>query len=203
MISRARGCFLVGLLFLSRTPLSPAQEPAIKPNDALILENIPPIPASIAEKAAKYTDYRTATMYGWHPTKREILIGTRFADTVQVHQVAMPGGARTQMTFFGDRVTDASFQPHKGDYFLFHKDVGGGEWYQIFRFDVADGNTTMLTDGKSRNTDFAWSNRGDRIAYASTRRNGVDLDFYLMNPQDKTSDRMIAQNQGGGWQLRD
>ncbi len=40
----------------------------------------------------------------------------------------------------------------------------------------------MLTDGKSRNTEFVWSNRGDRIAYASTRRNGADLDFYVMDP---------------------
>ncbi|HYV74493.1 MAG TPA: S9 family peptidase [Candidatus Binatia bacterium] len=204
MISRARGCFLVALLFLSLTPLSPAQEPAIKPNDALILENIPPIPASIAEKAAKYTDYRTATMYGWHPMKREILIGTRFADTVQVHQVATPAGARTQMTFFGDRVTDASYQPHKGDFFLFRKDVGGGEWYQIFRFDVATGDVTMLTDGKSRNSEFIWSNKGDRIAYAGTLRNNADLDFYVIDPAAKPEPRKpLAENQGGGWQVRD
>ena len=204
MISRARGCFLVALLFLSLTPLSPAQEPAIKPNDALILENIPPIPASIAEKAAKYTDYRTATMYGWHPMKREILIGTRFADTVQVHQVATPGGARTQMTFFGDRVTDASYQPHKGDFFLFRKDVGGGEWYQIFRFDVATGDVTMLTDGKSRNSEFIWSNKGDRIAYAGTLRNNADLDFYVIDSAAKPEPRKpLTENQGGGWQVRD
>ena len=204
MISRARRCFLVGLLFLSVTPLSPAQEPAIKPNDALILENIPPIPASIAEKAAKYTDYRTATMYGWHPMKREILIGTRFADTVQVHQVATPGGARTQMTFFGDRVTDASYQPHKGDFFLFRKDVGGGEWYQIFRFDVATAEVTMLTDGKSRNSEFIWSNKGDRIAYAGTLRNNADLDFYVIDPAAKPEPRKpLTENQGGGWQVRD
>jgi len=204
MISRARGCFLVALLFLSLTPLSPAQEPAIKPNDALILENIPPIPASIAEKAAKYTDYRTATMYGWHPMKREILIGTRFADTVQVHQVATPGAARTQMTFFGDRVTDASYQPHKGDFFLFRKDVGGGEWYQIFRFDVATGDVTMLTDGKSRNSEFIWSNKGDRIAYAGTLRNNADLDFYVIDPAAKPEPRKpLNENQGGGWQVRD
>jgi dipeptidyl aminopeptidase/acylaminoacyl peptidase len=204
MISRARRCFLVGLLFLSLTSLSPAQEPAIKPNDALILENIPPIPASIAEKAAKYTDYRTATMYGWHPMKREILIGTRFADTVQVHQVATPGGARTQMTFFGDRVTDGSSQPHKGDFFLFRKDVGGGEWYQIFRFDVASGDVTMLTDGKSRNSEFIWSNKGDRIAYAGTLRNNADLDFYVIDPAAKPEPRKpLTENQGGGWQVRD
>ena len=182
----------------------PAQEATTKPNDALILENIPPIPASIAERAARYTDYRTATLYGWNPQKREILIGTRFADTVQVHQVAMPGGARTQLTFFGDRVTDASYHPHNADYFLFRKDVGGGEWYQIFRYDVASGDVTMLTDGKSRNSEFVWSNNGDRIAYASTLRNGADLDFYVVDPTAKPSAlKPLTENQGGGWQVRD
>ena len=119
--------------------------------------------------------------------RREILIGTRFGDTQQVHQVAMPMGARTQLTFFADRVEDASYPPHSGDYFLFRKDAGGGEWYQIFRFDTASGDITMLTDGKSRNSEFAWSNGGDRIAYASTRRNRADLDFYVMNPADKAA----------------
>ncbi len=196
-----RRTLLIAALILSS--LSYAQEGVVRPSDSLILENIPSVPASIAEKADRYTEYRSAFMWSWHPQRREILIGTRFGDTVQVHEVAMPGGARTQLTFFADRVADASYQPHTGDYFLFLKDIGGGEWYQIFRFDVADGSTTLLTDGKSRNTDFAWSNQGDRIAYASTRRNNADLDFYVMNPQDKGSDKMIAENHGGGWQMRD
>jgi len=37
-------------------------------------------------------------------------------------------------------------------------------------------------------------NRGDRIAYASTRRNKADLDFCVMDPQDKASDKEIAEN---------
>ncbi len=117
-----------------------AQEGSVRPSDALVLENIPAIPASIAEKADPYTQYRSASMWSWHPQRREILIGTRFGDTIQVHQVAMPGGARTQLTFFPDRMTEARYQPHKGDYFLFRKDSGGGEWYQIFRFNLADGD---------------------------------------------------------------
>jgi dipeptidyl aminopeptidase/acylaminoacyl peptidase len=195
-----RRALLVAALIVS--PFLHAQEGVVLPNDSLTLQNIPSVPASIAEKADRYTQYRTALLWAWHPQRREILMGTRFGDTVQVHEVATPGGARTQLTFFADRVADASYQPHKGDYFLFSKDIGGGEWFQIFRFDIASGETTMLTDGKSRNSDFAWSNRGDRIAYASTRRDNADLDFYVMNPQDKASDKMIAENQGGGWHVR-
>jgi Tol biopolymer transport system component len=165
-----------------------AQDAVIKPNDALILEHIPPVPASIAEQADRYTQYRTAEMFDWRPARREMLIGTRFGETQQVHSVAMPGGARTQLTFFSDRVEEASYHPHVGDYFLFRKDVGGGEWYQIFRFDGVSADVTMLTDGTSRNEQFRWSNRGDRIAYGSTRRNRADLDFYVMDPTDKRTD---------------
>lgn len=196
-----RRTIVITLLILASFAYS--QEAVVRPNDALMLQNVPPVPASIAAKADRYTEFRTALMWSWHPQRREILMGTRFGDTIQVHEVAIPGGARTQLTFFPDRVADASYQPRKGEYFLFRKDIGGGEWYQIFRFDVGSGATTLLTDGKSRNTDFTWSNRGDRIAYGSTRRNTADIDFYIMNPQDKGSDKMLAENQGGGWQMRD
>ncbi len=181
----------------------PEPTPVITPNENLIGDAIPPIPASIAEGASRYTESRSAGLMDWHPAKREMLIGTRFADTVQVHLVTMPGGARTQLTFFADRVTEASFQPHKGGYFIFSKDVGGGEWYQFYRYDLPSGDITLLTDGKSRNVSPNWNNAGDRIAYASTRRSRGDLDFYVMDPADPKSDHMILQNAGGGWNVAD
>ena len=62
----------------------------------------------------------------------------------------------------------------------------------------------MLTDGKSRNSEFVWSNKGDRIAYASTLRDGADLDFYVIDPTAKPSPlKPLTENQGGGWQVRD
>src|SRR6202008_3700408 len=119
-----------------------------------------------------YTEVRSASFTSWHPVRRELLVLTRFGDTPQVHLVRMPGGARQQLTFFPERVGQASFQPTRGDYFVFLKDIGGGEFFQIFRFDVATGAVTLLTDGKSRNRLGAWSRSGDRLAYPSTRRNG-------------------------------
>ena len=124
---------------------SPAQPAVIKPGDNLVVENIPPVPAAIAEKANQYGEFRSATLQDWHPTKREMLIGTRFADVPQIHMVKMPGGDRAQLTFFPDRTGGGHFGP-KGDYFTFSKDVGGGEWFQIYRYDIANGNVTLLTD---------------------------------------------------------
>ena len=92
-----------------------------------------------------------------------------------------------------------SYQPTRGDYFIFSKDSGGDENYQNYRYDFATGQITLLTDGKSKNGPAVWSNRGDRIVYSSTRRNGTDVDLYVENPLDPKSDRRIIQLQGGGW----
>ena len=176
-----------------------AQAPDILPGDNLVTDGIASIPASIAATTTRYTEYRGATLRDWHPTERSILITTRFADTSQVHQVKFPDGARSQLTFFPDRVLTASYQPTKGDYFLFLKDVGGGEWYQIYRYDLTSGDSTLLTDGKSRNLDVVWNHAGDRIAYSSTRRNGKDTDIWMMDPRDPKSDHLLVQLEGGGW----
>ena len=179
------------------------QAPAIAPNENLVVDGIPPIPASVAEAVGRYTEFRSASLQSWHPTRREMLITTRFADTTQVHEVRFPGGARRQLTFFPDRVLGATFQPTAGDYFVFLKDIGGGEWFQAYRYDVATGTTTLLTDGKSRNTGSVWSTKGDRIAYGSTRRTGKDNDLWVMNPADPATDRLLVQLAGGGWGAAD
>ncbi len=77
--------------------------------------------------------------------------------------------------------------------------MGGGEFFQLYRYDLGTAAITLLTDGKSRNTGGAWSTAGDRTAYSSTRRNGKDTDLYVMNPADPRTDRLLAQVDGGGW----
>ncbi|HEY6272165.1 MAG TPA: S9 family peptidase [Terriglobales bacterium] len=181
-----------------------AQAPAIiKPGDNLVLENIPPIPASIAEKAAQYGEVRSAGFEDWDPAHREMLIATRFADVPQIHRVKMPGGARTQLTFFPDRVVGAHYGPKGSDYFVFIKDIGGGEWFQFYRYDLADGAITLLTDGKSRNTGGAFAHNDSRFAYSSTRRTGQDTDIWIMDPTNAKSDHMLLQLEGGGWGATD
>lgn len=176
-----------------------AQEDVIVPGDNLIIEGIPKIPASLADEVGRYSEFRYAGFASWHPVKREMLISTRFGDTYQVHQVKSPGGARTQLTFFKERVGGAQFEPVTGSYFVFSKDIGGNENFQKFRYDFATGKTTMLTDGKSRNTGALWSNRGDLYVYHSTRRTGKDVDIYAINPADPASDRLLSKVEGGGW----
>ncbi len=194
-------CHAIPFILLSALAL--AQGADVAPNENLVAEGIPKIPASVAEGAGRYTDYRADVFAGWHPTKREMVIETRFADTYQAHQVKFPGAARTQLTFFPDRVAGAEYAPVNGESFLFSKDVGGDEFFQLYRYDFATGNVTLLSDGKSRNVSPQWSYQGDRIAYASTRRTGNDLDIWVMNANDPSSARLVAQMEGGGWNVSD
>ena len=179
---------------------APAQETDdVAPGENLVMEGIPPIPGELAERANRYTELRYARLLDWHPQRREMLVSTRFGDTNQVHHVAAPGAARRQITFFDDRVGAASYHPRGGDYFVFVKDLGGSEFFQFFRYDLDNGQWRLLTDGKSRNTRGRWSTAGDRFAYGSTRRTNADVDFYVMNPDDPASDKLVAENKGGGW----
>jgi dipeptidyl aminopeptidase/acylaminoacyl peptidase len=192
---------LAAALFLGLPLGAVAQD--VKPAESLVVEGVPPIPASLAEAVGRYTDFRSAGFASWHPTRHEMLIGTRFANVTQAHLVKFPGGARTQLTFFPDRVSGAQFNPKTGDSFIFSKDTGGNEFFQFYRYDFADGSTTLLTDGKSRNTGARWSNGGTAIAYGSTRRTGNDVDVYVVNPNDPKSDRRVVELSGGGWEIAD
>ncbi|HKU25552.1 MAG TPA: S9 family peptidase [Candidatus Sulfotelmatobacter sp.] len=191
------------LSFLVLCATAVAQDADIAPNENLVAEGIPKIPASLAESVGRYSEFRSAAFDSWHPGRREMLIVTRFGDTSQVHQVKFPGGARTQLTFFPDRVSNAQFEPTHGDSFFFMKDVGGGEFFQIYLYDLNTGNITRLTDGKSRNTNPRWSYQGDRIAYGSTKRSNNDVDIWVVQASDPSSAHMVAQMEGGGWNVTD
>jgi dipeptidyl aminopeptidase/acylaminoacyl peptidase len=178
-------------------------KPPLTPADNLVVDGVPPIPAELPEQVGRYTESRAASLQDWHPTRAEMLITTRFGDTNQLHQVTQVSGARTQLTFFPDRVEGASFEPTKADYCIFTKGAGGAEFFQNYRYDFATGEVTLLTDGKSRNSGPKWSNKGDRIAYTSTRRTGADTDIYVQSPSDPKSDRLAAEVKGGGWNITD
>jgi dipeptidyl aminopeptidase/acylaminoacyl peptidase len=188
---------------LLAVPLLLAQGNVVQPGNSLVVEGIPAIPTALAETVGRYGDFRAAGFQDWHPVKREMLISTRFAETNQIHRVSTPGGTRYQLTFFPDRVTGARYSPATGEYFLFSKDVGGGEWFQTYRYDALTGAITLLTDGgRSQNDLGVWSNSGNLTAYSSTRRNGNDRDIWIMNPTNPKEHRLLLEVSGGGWSAK-
>jgi dipeptidyl aminopeptidase/acylaminoacyl peptidase len=176
----------------------------VKPADNLIVKNIPAIPAAITSAVRQYTESRSAFPTVWHPQRREMIIATRFGNTTQLHYLKMPGGARTQITFFEEQVGNADFEPINGDYFIFSKDSGGNEFSQLYRYDMKDGKVALLSDGgRTQNGNVVWNKAKNRISFTSTKRNGTDRDIYTMDPRNPSSAKLIHEVKGGGWSVSD
>jgi dipeptidyl aminopeptidase/acylaminoacyl peptidase len=190
----------LGLIAAAVAFAAPASADVEKPA-ALVADGIPAVPDRLAEQTRPYMEFRTAALQGWNPRTHGLVITTRFANTAQVHEVARPMGMRRQITFEADPIAAASYSRGKGDVMVVQKDVGGSEFWQLYRLDK--GRLVLLTDGKSRNELNAWSHDGRWLAYTSTRRNGADSDLYIVDPRDKSTDRRLAEVKGGGWSLLD
>ena len=167
-------------------------------NGNLVMEDVPPIPASIVDDLVRYQNVRSANFEGWKEDGSGVFIRTRFADVDQLHRVDAPGGARRQLTYFGEPVGSVASQP-KGDKILFTRDAGGSEFAQIFVLDPATGGATMLTDGESRNGAVVWDREGRRMAYQSTARNGASNDVWLMDPENPETAEIIVASDDGTW----
>lgn len=194
--------FICGSLISLVLPAQAKDDTLANP-DNLIIEGVPPVPLSVVSGCEKYTHFRHAMISSWHPTRKEMLINTRFSDTQQIHHLKMPMGARTQLTFYPDRVSGGSFEPGTGDYFLFSKDRGGDEFFQFYRYDTDSRNATLITDGKSRNTSGRFSKDGKFFVYNSTRRDGKNNDVYIIEPKNPKTDRLLAQVKGEGFSVSD
>lgn len=182
----------------------PEKMPVLQPTENLIVDGLDPIPLTLTKELNKYTNVRSASFVDWHPKRREMLMSTRFGNTSQLHYLSMPMGARKQLTFFDEPVGGATFDPVNGNYFVFSRDAGGNEFGQLYRYDMADGTITLITDGgRTQNGGMQWTNKGDQFLYTSTKRNGADRDIYIMDPLNPKNERLVLQVTGGGWGVND
>lgn len=164
---------------------------------SLRLENIPEIPAEVTERLEQYQNTRSAGLASWLHDGG-MLISTRFGDTNQIHRVAAPLAMREQLTFFKEPVSGAAVSPDPSlNGFVYTRDAGGNEFFQLYWFDFVSGESRLLSDGASRNTGANWSNRGDRFVYSSTRRDGRNYDIYLATLDgDHTSHQQVFTGEG-------
>ena len=202
---KLKSLLLVTTSFLTLFVVHGQQKKSIVvPNENLITENIAEIPKQLSNEVKKYSESRSASLGDIHPLTNEIIINTRFGSTPQLHRVSKSMGARTQITFFDEPVSATSYEPLKGDYLVYSKDIGGNEFGQLFKLDLKTLQSTLLTDGgKSQNGGITWRKDGKGFYYASTKRNGGDRDIYYMDPNNPKSEKLILQVKGGGWGIQD
>jgi dipeptidyl aminopeptidase/acylaminoacyl peptidase len=169
--------------------------------DSITQEGVPDVPKELVASLARYQNARTASFQGWFGDRREILIGTRFADTNQIHRVRFPGGARIQLTFLPERVLAARPRP-KRDQFVYSTDEGGAENYQLFLDDTKTAAVARLTDGRSRNVASVWSSAGAFFSWSSNARNGRDMDLYVLDVSNSNLARRVKEV-SGDWSIAD
>ncbi len=92
---------LLLLPFLLSVTVAVAQQ---REQGNLVIENIPEIPDSLAQRLSQYQNVRSASVADWHPDGEQLLISTRFGETTQLHRVSQPMGVRQQITFFDEPV---------------------------------------------------------------------------------------------------
>jgi dipeptidyl aminopeptidase/acylaminoacyl peptidase len=199
---------LFGLIAVMSAMPHFAEAQYLVPGDNITLDGIPSIPVAIAEEAGRYGQYRSARFSEWHPERLEMLITTRFGNTSQVHRVAAPGAFREQLTFFDEPIRSLSSYAANGpdgDFFTYIRDVGGGEFYQLYRHDVAVGRSTLLTDGTKRHGSGVLSDNSGLLAYTrvDADEEGAFTQVRIIDPKVANSDRLVTTLRGGGWRPMD
>lgn len=187
------GLLAAALVAAAPTPLELAPVPG-QPN--LLALNVPEIPRRLSERLEQYQNARAATVLDVAPDGGALLVGTRFASTVQLHLVSAPLGMREQLTFGKEPVNDARLVPGDPHTIFYLQDAGGGEFYQLYRLDRRTGRSELLTDGKSRHGALLVSRDGRRLAWASTARNGKDTDVYVADVARPKEARRIVEGEG-------
>jgi len=171
----------------------------------LVMENIPEIPQAILEELDKYSNVRSAALADWAPDGKSLLISTRFGDVTQLHLVGAPAAYRRQLTFFKEPVSVAIACPDKSkNGFVYSKDQGGSENYQLYWFDLKTSQHTLLTDGKFRNVNFTWNRAGTRFAYKSNKASGKGMEIFVNSLADLKQDKkVLGQADKGDWNILD
>jgi dipeptidyl aminopeptidase/acylaminoacyl peptidase len=159
--------------------------------------------AAVSATLPHYLQSRSATFVDWL-WDGSMLIATRFGDTEQIHRLRMPLGMREQLSYAPGGVAAAAARPYASDAFVYLEPHHGGDSGQLMLQRLADQSLTALTDGAHRDGPALWAHDGKRIAFASNRRNGSDVDIYVLDTgQPGGTPRLVVGGAGNHWRAYD
>ena len=190
---------LVSVLCLATVPFAEAAPEPVR-SEAVgqrVTENVPAIPPALLERLSHYQNTRQAMLGGWN-RDGSLIVLTRFGDTSQAHRVSEPLGMREQLTFYREPVNVAVASAGGKPGFVFLRDEGGSEFWQLYWRDMETRETRLLSNGKrSRNEQPVLSSDGTQVAWGSTERNGADTDIWVADIASGKRRNVLAE--GGAW----
>jgi dipeptidyl aminopeptidase/acylaminoacyl peptidase len=170
--------------------------PAHVERGELVFEGIPPPDAALNARLDGYLQSREATFLDWLPGGA-MLIATRFGDTAQVHRVALPLGAREQLTFYRDPITWAR-AARSGGRFAFLKDDGGDENTQVY-VEAPNGTVRQVSHGEFIHGSPVWAHDGKRIAFYGNDRDGASYDVYVADAATGAAPQLVVGGRHDTW----
>jgi len=204
-------CAVALLAACSSTPPA-APTAVVAPNANLVVQNIPPVPQSLADAIGRYNDFRGHTFADWHPTQREMLVSHREAgaNTAQIFRVTSPLAEGEQLTDGADPVTRATYEPRTGQYIVFERATGGNEVGQLYRLALNQpgAQPVLLSNPDERNAINSWLRKSGQLIYSSVpidrtaqggTRSKIMTTLWLMDPLQPSARRKLAELEGGGW----
>jgi len=184
---------LLGTAFALALGAAALAQPARREVGNIVYDGVPATPSALQAAIAPYYNARSATFEDWLPDG-SILITTRFGDTNQIHRVARPGGARTQLTFFAEPINNAEVVPGTSSY-LYPRDVGGAEYYQAY-VRTLTGAETQLTAPNTRNQSFVFTKDGKTVVWSQVTPGDPNYDILLADPANPGARRVILEGTG-------
>jgi dipeptidyl aminopeptidase/acylaminoacyl peptidase len=173
---------------------APAQTPDRRVQGTATLENIPPIPDEVMAAVQRYQSARQAVLADWL-ADGSLLIATRFGATPQIHRVAQPLGARTQLTFAAEPISEVHAVPGS-DRFVYSRDSGGDEWFQLYVQD-GSGAAVSFTEPGSRNSDAVVSRDGRRVYWARSTKGSGEYAILAADIANPASRRVVLEEKAG------
>ena len=193
MIHALRVSLLAAALLAAAVPSMAQAEVTTRQVGTATLENVPAIPADVKASVQRYQNYREAVLLDWL-ADGSILINTRFGATNQVHRVTVPGGDRTQLTYFDEPVAGAKTIPGTSR-FLLSRDTGGDEWFQIYTKGIT-GEPVQLTEAGTRNESLVFSKDGRLAAWSHAIKGSGDRAIVTIDPANPASRRVAYRGTG-------
>ena len=159
-------------------------------------------PRRCAESVGRYTEFRSAGLARLAPDPaRDAHRAPASARPTQVHRVKFPGGARTQLTFFPDRVSGGVVPADAGRVLRLQQGTSAATSASRSIATTSPPATSRCSPTASRATPAASGRTaGDRIAYTSTRRNGARHRPLRHRPRPTRRPTSCSlEVKGGGW----
>jgi dipeptidyl aminopeptidase/acylaminoacyl peptidase len=159
----------------------------------LVYEGAPAASPELQATISPYYEVRAAVFEDWL-ADGSMLVATRFGQTEQIHHIAKPLGARTQLTFFDEPITVAKAQPGAAR-FAYRRDEGGSEYYQGFLRDLS-GQEVRLTRPETRNSDFVFSKDGRQVAWSQVTPGDPNYDIMIADAANPEGRRVVLEGEG-------